>query len=124
MKTAVVKSLKPAESPRKPPEHLTDDSKTLWLYISRNFALEPQDVAVLDALCETVDRKSQAERDLREHGSLTTVNSRGELKPHPAVTIARDCGVLIARLRRELNLSEDQPESRPPALTYRGGRKR
>jgi hypothetical protein len=76
---------------------------------------------LLTALCETLDRKNQAEKDLREHGGLTFKNRYDELKPHPCVAIIRDCNVLMARLRRELALSEEEPsDRRPPRLKYGG----
>jgi P27 family predicted phage terminase small subunit len=104
----------------KPPGHLKTAGKRLWREVSGAFELEEHDHVVLDALCEAVDRKNQAEKDLRNHGSLTFENRYGELKPHPAVAIARDCAVLIARLRRELCLSEVSEGSRPPPLRFGG----
>jgi hypothetical protein len=67
--------------------------------------------------------KTKGKKICGEHGSLTFTNRHGELKPHPAVGIIRDCNILIARLRRELCLAEDDPgNSRPPKLRY-GGQK-
>ena len=69
---------------------------------------------------ETLDRKNQAEDELKAFGALTFENQYKEKRPHPLVNIIRDCNVLMARLRRELNLSEVQSPSRPPKLKYGG----
>lgn len=105
----------------KPPGHLKTAGKRLWSHVNEMFDLEDHDRVLLTALCETVDRKNQAEKALKAHGSLTFTNRYGELKPHPLVAIIRDCNVLIARLRRELALSEEEPpDRRPPRLKYGG----
>jgi phage terminase small subunit len=52
--------------------------------VSETFDLEEHDFLLLQAMCETLDRKNQAESDLRKHGSLTFTNRHDELKPHPA----------------------------------------
>jgi P27 family predicted phage terminase small subunit len=108
---------------QRPPKHLKEAGKRLWNQVVQTFVLEEHQLTLLQAACEALDRKTQAENDLRKHRSLTFTNRHGELKPHPAVAIVRDCNLLIARLTRELNLSEEAPEPpRPPGLKY--GRKR
>jgi P27 family predicted phage terminase small subunit len=107
---------------QKMPAHLKAAGKKLWKHVSETFELEEHDLVLLESLCQTLDRKNQAENDLRDHGSLTFKNRHDELKPHPAIQIIRDCNILIARMRRELALSEDPPDNRPPKLHY-GGRK-
>lgn len=120
-KVTALKPAKPAKAGPKPPSHLKSPAKKLWVHIAETFELEEHDFLLLTSLCETLDRKNQAEKDLRKHGALTFTNRHDELKPHPAVAIIRDCNVLMARLRRELALSEDEPgESRPPRLRYGG----
>jgi phage terminase small subunit len=110
--------------PKEPraPKHLKAAGRRLWLSVYGAFALEEHDLILVNALASAVDRRNQAERDLREHKSLTFKNRHGELKAHPCVGIIRDCDIAIARLRRELNLSEAEQESRPPKLKF-GGRK-
>ena len=121
---AKVTALKPpklAKAATKAPGHLRSAGKNLWNSVNETFDLEPHDLALLTALAETLDRKNQAEKDLREYGSITFTNRHGELKPHPAIAVVRDCNVLMARLRRELCLSEDEPSgSRPPPMGYGG----
>jgi phage terminase small subunit len=106
----------------KAPRRLRKDGRRLWNSVNNAFALEEHDLILLNALASALDRRNQAERDLREHKSLTFKNRHGELKPHPCIAVIRDLDVTIARLRRELNLSEAEQESRPPKLKF-GGRK-
>jgi len=110
-----------ARSPRIPgaPDHLKADGKKLWRDISKGYELESHDYTILLSLCETVDRKTQAESDLRQYGKLTFENRYGEIRPHPAVNIIRDCNTLIAKLRRELNLSPEPEINRSPELKYK-----
>jgi P27 family predicted phage terminase small subunit len=118
--------LKSIKKPLKTPKNLKKSGKKLWESIVRSFNLEEHDLVLLHALCECADRKDQAEKELSEYGSLTfKVQKKGvaegkeELKPHPAVAILRDCGVILSRLRRELGLSEPPDESRPPRMPRR-----
>jgi P27 family predicted phage terminase small subunit len=122
MKVTALKTAKLVKAKAKPPRHLKTAGKNLWQHIAETFELEEHDFLLLQSLCETLDRKNIAEKDLRKYGSLTFQNRHGELKPHPAVQIIRDCNVLLARLRRELSLAELPDESRPPKLRY-GGQK-
>jgi P27 family predicted phage terminase small subunit len=104
-----------------PPSHLKAAGRKLWIDVSSEFALEEHDEVILLSMCETLDRKNSAEAILRKHKSLTYKNRHGELRVHPAVQIVRDCNQMLARLRRELCLSEDDPdEARPPKLAYGG----
>jgi P27 family predicted phage terminase small subunit len=117
---AKVTPLKSKESKLSPPSHLKPAGVKLWTHVAEAFELEEHDLTLLLALCETLDRKNQAEDDLRKYGSLTFENRHGELKPHPAINIVRDCNVLMARLRRELCLSEEPVENRIPKMRYGG----
>jgi phage terminase small subunit len=112
-----------SKSEPKPPRHLKKVGRKLWESVSTGYVLEDHHIVLLTTLCETVDRKIQAQEELNEAGSLTFENRYGESKPHAAVAIIRDCSVLIARLTRELNLSEEADDSRrPPPLRF-GGKK-
>jgi P27 family predicted phage terminase small subunit len=120
--TVVPLRLKSTKTPRK----LKKGGKHLWESVVRSFDLEEHDLALLRCLCECVDRKDRAEKELVEYGSLTfkvkkkgTKEGEEELKPHPAVAIIRDCAVIMSRLRRELGLSVPVEESRPPKMPRR-----
>jgi phage terminase small subunit len=111
---------KPPKKPPKPPRTLKKAGKKLWLAVYESFVLEEHDVVLLSALAETLDRKNLAEDELREAGKLTFENRYGEKRPHPACAIVRDCAATMAKLRRELNLSEIPPDNRPPKLKFGG----
>ena len=123
-----VVALKPKsiKKPLKPPKNLKKSGKKLWESVVRTFNLEEHDLVLLHTLCQCVDRKDRAEEELNKYGSLTfKVKKKGmpegmeELKPHPCVSIIRDCAVVMSRLRRELGLSEPPDESRPPRIPRR-----
>ena len=120
-KVTALQSSKTSKSSIKPPSHLKNAGKKLWESVTTIFELEEHDFVLLLAWAETLDRKNQAEKDLRKYGSITFENRHGELKPHPAIAVVRDCNVMMARLRRELCLSEEEPpDSRPPRMRYGG----
>jgi phage terminase small subunit len=119
-KVIPLKNTKPIKKPLKPPRNLKKAGKKLWRSVAEAFVLEEHDICLLTALAETLDRKNLAAQELKAAGSLTFENRYGEKRPHPAVAIVRDCSALMAKLRRELNLSEIPPESRPPKLKYGG----
>lgn len=119
-KITALKAPKQPPSAPKVPSHLKAAGRKLWTHVDESFELEEHDYVLLQSLCETLDMKNRAEKDLREHKSLTFTNRHGELKQHPSIAIIRDCNTSIARLRRELALSEEAPENRPPKLKYGG----
>lgn len=111
--------LKPKPGLR-PPAGLKAAGKRLWQHIAESFELEEHDLILVTSLCETLDRKNQAEKELKVAGNLTFTNRHGEERQRPQVGIIRDCNILLARLRRELGLSEIPDDSRPPPLRYGG----
>jgi phage terminase small subunit len=115
-----MKGRKSAGNGLKPPKNLKKAGRELWESVAHTFELEPHDFILLNSLCETLDRKILAEKELKSAGNLTFTNRHGEDKPRPQVAIIRDANILIARLRRELNLAEQPDESRPPRLRYGG----
>jgi len=50
---------------------------------------------------------------------LTVTDRHGQVRPHPAVAIERDSRVAFVRVLRELGLSDEANDSRPPRLTGR-----
>jgi len=74
------KSTKPA---LKPPRYLKKAGRELWLSVASAFVLEQHDVTLLTALCETLDRKNQAENELRKAKaqlSRTAMGSRNRMR--------------------------------------------
>jgi P27 family predicted phage terminase small subunit len=104
------------------PKHLTAASRRFYQKISADYVLESHHLRLLQLLCEAWDRGQEARRILDTEGLVIDHEKLGK-RPHPAVSIERDARTAVARLLRELNLSESEgPEdSRPPALRY-GGR--
>ena len=83
------------------------------------FDLEEHHFHLLILAGETLDRSEQARRALAEHG-MVYLDKANQPKPRPEVLIERDSKDLFRRLLRELNLSEEAPETRPPRLNYGG----
>jgi phage terminase small subunit len=120
-KITALKSTKQVKTGPKSPGHLKTAGRKLWMDLNEMYEFNEHDYVLLTSWAETLDRKNRAEKDLRKHGSLTFENRHGELRAHPLVGVIRDCNVLMARLRRELALSENElPDSRPPKLRYGG----
>ena len=104
------------------PKHLTVSSRHFYAQICDNFVLESHHLRLLQLLCEAFDRGQEA-RKLLAQEVLTVVDSKlGIKRPHPCVSIERDSRTAVARLTRELNLSEEPDDSRPPSLRYGGKR--
>lgn len=100
------------------PKHLRNETKTFWLSTVRNYELEEHHLKLLSAACEVWDRATQAREAVEQAGAYFT-NRHGEIKPHPALSVERDCRALFARLIRELSLTVDdpaEPYSRPPRI--------
>ena len=111
--------LKPKPSLR-PPPGLKAAGKRLWRHIIQTFELEEHDLILVNSLCGTLDRKNQAEKELRAAGTLRFTNRHGEDRQRPQVGTILDCNILLARLRRELSLGEIPDDSRPPPLRFGG----
>jgi P27 family predicted phage terminase small subunit len=106
----------------KVPKHLTAASKRFYEQVCNDYVLESHHERLLQLLCEAFDRGQEARKVLEEEG-LTVVDSKlGIKRPHPCISIERDSRTAVARLTRELNLSEEPNDSRPPKLKYGGKR--
>lgn len=90
-----------------PPEHLSVSSKGWWRAIVAEYALEPWHLRTLQAAAEAWDRGQQA-RLLIESEGIVSRGARGQLQPHPAVSVERDSRTAFLRALRELNLDADQ----------------
>ena len=106
----------------KVPKHLTAASKRFYEQVCNDYVLESHHLRLLQLLCEAFDRGQEARKVLAAEG-LTVVDSKlGIKRPHPCISIERDSRTAVARLTRELNLSEEPEEPRPPSLRYGGKR--
>lgn len=110
---------RPARLPGAPRHLATRAARKLWRSTVATFALEPHQLTLLEEACVCVDRLIAARAEVRARGVL--VNDRyGVPKANPAVAIERDCRIALARLLRELHLS-DEPDLdssiRPPRIS-------
>ncbi len=97
------------------PAHLRPSTRTWWLQVHRDFALEAHHTKLLTLAGEAWDRCAAARKILDRDG-LTFADRFGQPKPRPEVAIERDSRVAFARMLRELGLDVAQPgESRAPA---------
>ncbi len=97
------------------PAHLSEPMRQFYRKIQRTYVLSDQHFRLLEAACEAHDRKSEA-RALLDTEGLTIENRHGEKRPHPAVGIERDSALRFARLLREIGLSDEPDDTRPPRL--------
>ena len=77
------------------------------------FDLHETDQTLLVSCCEMLDRAETA-RILIEAEGLTFRDRFGQAKSHPAVEIERASHLTFIRLRREIGLDVEPPDSRPP----------
>lgn len=105
----------------KPPKHLRVATQRWFESVLEDYELESHHVRLLQLAGEAWDRCQQAREAIKKHG-LTFENKYGETKIRPEAVIEKDSRIAFARLVRELNLSEEPPDSpRPKPLGY-GGR--
>jgi len=100
------------------PRHLSAKMQEWWLSVVEDYELEPHHVLILTKAAEAHDRADQARAVLRKKG-VTYRDRFRQPCARPEVAIERDSRVAFARLVRELNLSEEPPNTpRPPSLKY------
>ncbi len=104
------------------PTHLSSEAKIWFESCTRSYDLEPHHVKLLTLACESWDRAVEARERIAADGAYFT-NRFGEPRVHPAINIERDCRISFARLVRELGLSDEEIESRPPVLAGRYARR-
>lgn len=98
--------MKKAYKPKRPPTHLSRRAKEWWKLTASQFVFDSESEWTLFEQCAgCVQRIDESRRDIEKHG-IVVVGGTGSLKPNPAVAIERDCRVLLARLFRELHISD------------------
>jgi P27 family predicted phage terminase small subunit len=100
----------------KPPDHLTENAKTLWRKVNAEYDLAPHDLERLRCVCEAVGRMDAA-REVLDRDGVTFTDRNGAPRPRPENGIERDSRLAVLRGLRELglDLSQDEPAPRPPA---------
>ena len=99
------------------PKYLRIATKKWIKQILADYELESQHIKILIQAGETWDRILQATETIEEEGDYY-IDRFSSPKAHPALAEERNSRVLFARLIRELNLSEEPSDSRPPGLKY------
>jgi P27 family predicted phage terminase small subunit len=89
--------------PPRPPRHLSADARVLFAAVTRDYALEPHQLAVLVKGLEAYDRAEQARRMIAADGLVIT-SRLGETKAHPAVAIERDSRTAFLAAVKQLGL--------------------
>lgn len=98
--------------------HLSPETAKWCQEIHREFELEIHQVKILIQAGEVLDRLSHARTVIDAEGAFF-IDRWGQPRRHPALDAERNDRVVFARLLRELNLSEEPPDPRPPGLRYR-----
>ena len=104
--------------PKQPPRKLKERGKRFWKLVMVEFELSDSDQVVLVSACEMLDR-AEAARKLIEKDGMTIKDRFGQTKPHPCVEVERQSHLAFVRIRRELGLDVEPPDSRP--ATYPRG---
>lgn len=115
-------SIEPARLPlrqrgRRPPRHLSAESRRLWLQIQADYVLEAHHCAILERACEALDRLLEARAAIEKDGAYVT--GRFGVKAHPGLAVERDSRIAFARLIRELGLDLETPASLRPPTRWR-----
>ena len=105
----------------KAPKHLRAATRKWFESMLADYELEPYHVRLVQLAAEAWDRCQEAPEAIKKHG-MTFENKHGETKIRPEAVVEKDSRIAFGRLIRELNLSEEPDQSRPPALRYGGKR--
>src|SRR5690554_5852798 len=92
-----------------PPKTLGHDGRTLWTNLRNEYDISDSgSLAVLQSLCETVDRLNECRETIARDG-LTVEGSGGQPRPHPLLQVeAESRRALLAHSRAlRLDLSGD-----------------
>jgi len=92
-----------------PPDHLSPDMQDWWNSTISKFELDDHHLKLLQAACEAWDTMTEARQEVKEDG-LTYIDGKGQRRPNPAVSIARDARMAFCRIVRDLGL--DNPKQK------------
>jgi P27 family predicted phage terminase small subunit len=101
----------------KAPPHLSRRGRALFRALHTEFEIDDSaGLELLRRLCEASDVADAARTTVAAEG-VTIKNRFGEVKAHPAVAIERDARAAVARLARELHITDPSDDPRPPRLS-------
>lgn len=105
-----------SEKQKKPPAWLSAKSRRWFTAVAGQFVFETEaEWSLLEQAAGVLDRLDEARAAIAEHGLLVPTG-QGGLKPNPAANLERDNRILLARLLRELRMSEPGDDSRIPGI--------
>lgn len=77
-------------APREPPAHLSPEAKSIWRDIASTWHLAPDARELLRTALESWDSYQQARRVLQEEGPTVLNPDSGNVRRHPAHSVAKD----------------------------------
>lgn len=93
------------------PKHLSKSAKTLWREIVEAYELDGAMLAALQLGLEARDMWDEARMQLQRDG-LTVTCGTGGLKPHPALSIAKQASSTFLQAWRLMGLHMDSEVSK------------
>ena len=111
-------AIKPKDRENEPQDYLEPSTQEWFRSVVSSYEMEPHHIKLLIAACECWDRMQKSRAAVEKHGLTMTDPKTGAVKARPEVNIERDSKIVFMKLLRELNLSEQPAESRPPKLKY------
>jgi phage terminase small subunit len=101
------------------PGHLQAAGRTHWEAVTSVYKLDNFELTTLEAACIQLDRAAEFRADIDKRGAMVA-DRFGILKANPAVDKERQALDAFRAQNRELGLSVEPPDSRPPmAKGYR-----
>lgn len=102
----------PADLPA-PTGKLQAAGRELWDSVVGSVILDPHELKILEDACRCRDQAAKHLRKLEREG-VTTKGARGQVCPHPSDAAARAWLDASRKLLRELALSAETTDGRPP----------
>jgi P27 family predicted phage terminase small subunit len=83
------------------PASLGDAGRELWHRVTKEFELSPTERSLLGLACEAADDAAGARAAIAKHG-VTTTGGRGQIVANPALSVARQAELSVARILGQL----------------------
>ena len=96
-----------------PPKHLSPSAKQFWRAVVESFDIEEHAADLLLSACVQLQRAEEARVVIAKEG-MVVKDRFGQPKQYPAVELERQTHLAFLRIGRELGLTVDAPDSRPP----------
>jgi len=100
-----------------PPKDLSASGKKWAKRVYADYVFEEHQIELINEAARTKDRLAQNREAIKKDGPYHK-DRFGNLRPHPALIEERNNKIILARLIRELNLSEEPESPRPPGIEY------